>query len=68
MVEQTARGHSLGARIVQEAQERLFDWLDHEIIRVSGTNSAPVVSKPLEAAALAGINDVMNGLKHVCAL
>ncbi len=68
VVEQTARGHSLGARIVQEAQERLFDWLDHEIIRVSGTNSAPVVSKPLEAAALAGINDVMNGLKHVCAL
>ena len=68
VVEQTARGHSLGARIVQEAQERLFDWLDHEILRVSGTNSAPVVSKPLESAALAGLDDVKDGLKTICSL
>ena len=65
VVEQTARGPSLGARIVQEAQERLFDWLDHEILRVSGTNSAPVVSKPLEEAALAGVDDVVAGLRRV---
>ena len=62
VVEQTARGHGLGARIVQEAQERLFDWLDHEIIRVSGTNAAPVVSKVLEKAALAGVDEVIAGL------
>lgn len=62
VVEQTSRGPSLGARIVQEAQERLFDWLDHEILRVSGTHSAPVVSKVLEQAALANVDDVVAGL------
>ena len=62
VVEQTARGPSLGARIVQEAQERLFDWLDHEILRVSGTNAAPVVSRTLEQAALADLDDVVAGI------
>ncbi len=62
VVEQTSRGPSLGARIVQEAQEKLFDWLDHEILRVSGAQAAPVVSKVLEKAALAGVDDVVAGL------
>ena len=62
VAEQTARGPSLGARIVQEGQERLFDWLDHQILRVSGTQSAPVVSKILEQAALAGVDDVVAGI------
>lgn len=62
VVEQTARGPSLGARIVQEAQEKLFDWLDHEILRVTGAQAAPVVSKVLEKAALAGVDDVIAGL------
>jgi 2-oxoisovalerate dehydrogenase E1 component len=62
VVEQTARGPSLGARIVQEAQEKLFDWLDHEILRVSGSQAAPVVSKVLEKAALADVDDVVAGL------
>jgi 2-oxoisovalerate dehydrogenase E1 component len=62
VVEQTARGPSLGARIVQEGQERLFDWLDHEILRVSGSHAAPVVSKVLEQAALAGEAEVIAGL------
>lgn len=65
VVEQTARGISLGARIVQDAQERLFDWLDHEILHVSGTYSSPVVSKVLETAALAQIGDVIDGLNAV---
>jgi 2-oxoisovalerate dehydrogenase E1 component len=63
VVEQTARGPSVGARIVQEAQERLFDYLDHEILRVTGSQSAPVVSKVLEQAALAGLDDVVAGLQ-----
>ncbi len=62
VVEQTARGPSIGARIVQEAQERLFDWLDHEILRVTGSQAAPVVSKVLERAALAQLDDVVAGL------
>jgi 2-oxoisovalerate dehydrogenase E1 component len=65
VVEQTARGPSLGARIVQEAQEKLFDWLDHEILRVTGGQAAPVVSKVLEKAALAGLDDVVAGLRAV---
>jgi len=65
IVEQTSRGPSLGARIVQEAQERLFDWLDHPIERVSGTQSAPVVSKVLEEAALAGVDDVVKGINSL---
>jgi 2-oxoisovalerate dehydrogenase E1 component len=47
---------------VQEGQERLFDWLDHQILRVSGSRSAPVVSKILEQAALAGVDEVVVGL------
>ena len=67
IVEQTSRGPSLGARIAQEAQERLFDWLDHEILRVSGSQAAPVVSKVLETAALAQEDDVVAGLRAVTA-
>lgn len=65
IVEQTARGTGHGARIAQEAQERLFDWLDHEILRVSGTQSAPVVSLALERAALADFDAVCAGYRRV---
>jgi 2-oxoisovalerate dehydrogenase E1 component len=65
VVEQTSRGPALGARITQEAQARLFDWLDHEIVRVCGTDSAPVVSKVLESAALASVEDVLKGINQV---
>ena len=67
IVEQTARGPTIGARIVQEIQERLFDDLDHEILRVTGTDAAPVVSKVLESAALAGLDDVIAGLQQLMA-
>ena len=67
VVEENTRGTSHGARIVEEAQRRCFDWLDHEILRVSGTNSSPVVSKVLEDAALARQDDVVAGLKAVVA-
>src|SRR5207245_6452596 len=65
VVEQTARGHGIGARIVQELQERCFDQLDHEILRVTGSQAAPVVSRPLNQAALAGAADIANGLRRV---
>jgi len=65
VVEQTARGHGIGARIVQELQERCFDQLDHEILRVTGSQAAPVVSRPLNQAALAGPADIVNGLRQV---
>jgi len=65
IVEQTARGTSHGARIAQEAHERLFDWLDAPVMRVTGTQSAPVVSKPLELAALAGPAEVKRGFERL---
>lgn len=65
IAEQTTRGTSLGAHIVKDAQERLFDWLDGEIVHVSGSHSSPVVSKVLEQAALAGKNDIIAGLRAV---
>ena len=63
--EQGARGPTIGARIAQEIQERCFDWLDHEILRVTGGDAAPVVSKVLEQAALAGPTEVAAGLRAV---
>jgi 2-oxoisovalerate dehydrogenase E1 component len=67
IMEQTARGTSHGARIAQEAQERLFDWLDAPVMRVTGAESAPVVSKPLEQAALADAAALRRGLDEILA-
>jgi 2-oxoisovalerate dehydrogenase E1 component len=65
IVEQTARGTSIGSRIVSDAQLRLFDWLDHEILHVTGSQAAPVVSKVLEQAALAGDDAIREALLRV---
>ena len=65
VAEQTARGTSIGARIVAELQTRVFDYLDHEIVRVTGGLAAPVVSKVLNQAALAGQAEVARGLRAV---
>jgi 2-oxoisovalerate dehydrogenase E1 component len=63
IVEQTARGTSVGSRIVSDAQLRLFNWLDHEIIHVTGGHASPVVSKVLERAALASADTVEAALR-----
>jgi 2-oxoisovalerate dehydrogenase E1 component len=63
IAEQTARGTSIGSRIVSDAQERLFDWLDHEIVHVTGGHASPVVSKVLEQAALANAGTVETALR-----
>ena len=65
VAEQTARGTSHGARVAQEVQERCFDWLDAEILRVSGSEAAPTVSRPLNAAALAGAAEVAAALRRL---
>jgi 2-oxoisovalerate dehydrogenase E1 component len=65
VVEQTARGTSVGSRIVSDAQLRLFNWLDHEILHITGSNASPVVSKVLEAAALASQDTVEQALLRV---
>ena len=65
IAEQTARTTAIGIQIAKYAQEKFFDYLDAPIVHVSGSMSAPVVSKILEAAALAGKREVINGLKEL---
>ncbi|MFD2741621.1 thiamine pyrophosphate-dependent enzyme [Sulfitobacter aestuarii] len=65
MVEQTTRGTSIGSRIVNDAQRRLFNLLDYEILHVTGTESSAVVSKVLEEAAFATAADVEAALRKV---
>lgn len=65
VVEQTTRGTSIGSRIVSDAQRRLFNWLDHEIEHVTGAESSPVVSKVLEAAALADEDKVVRAYRQL---
>ena len=65
IAERSARGTTIGSRIVSDAQARLFDHLDHEIVHVSGAHSSPVVSKVLERAALAGADAVEQALRDL---
>lgn len=62
IAEQTARSLSMGATWAAEIQERFFDSLDHEIIRVTGSLASPTVSSALNRAALATSNDVKKAL------
>ncbi|PLC50625.1 2-oxoisovalerate dehydrogenase [Pollutimonas subterranea] len=63
IVEQTTRGASIGAIIADEIQRRFFDYLDQPVKRVTGRWASPVVSKALEAAALASPDDVEAAVK-----
>src|SRR5690606_33953827 len=67
IVEQTTRGASIGAVIADEIQRRFFDYLDQPVKRVTGRWAPPVVSKALEAAALACADDVEAALKEMMA-
>jgi 2-oxoisovalerate dehydrogenase E1 component len=66
IAEQAARGGGHGARWAAEIGERLLDWLDAEVLRVSGGEAAPVVSRPLNLAALADATKVAAALRRLC--
>ncbi|MDX3978749.1 thiamine pyrophosphate-dependent enzyme [Shinella sp.] len=63
IVEQGPRGSSYGAWLADEIQQRLFDWLDHPIERVTGREASPSISKILERAAYAGREEIATALK-----
>jgi 2-oxoisovalerate dehydrogenase E1 component len=63
IVEQGARGTSYGGWLADEIQRRCFDWLDQPVQRVSGAEAAPSISKVLERAAAAGLEEVAEGLR-----
>lgn len=65
VVEQGARGTSYGGWLSDEIQRRFFDYLDQPIQRVTGREAAPSISKVLEAAANADLDDVLAGFDEV---
>jgi len=67
VVEQGAIGTSYGTLIGDEVQRRFFDWLDQPVQRVTGGEASPSISKVLEAAAIAQVDDVIEGLRRVMA-
>ena len=65
IAEQTARSMALSPTWIAEIQERFFDCLDHEILRVTGGIAAPTVSAVLNRAALASAADVREALLRI---
>ncbi len=65
IVEQGARGTSYGTWLADEIQRRFFDWLDQPVERVTGGEASPSISKVLERAAIAGTEEVVEGLERV---
>ena len=57
----------MGASWADGIMERYFDWLDHEIIRVTGGLVQPTVSAPLNRAALGTAADVAEALRRITA-
>jgi 2-oxoisovalerate dehydrogenase E1 component len=67
VAEQTSRSLSLGARWIAEIQNRYFDCLDHEILHVTGSLSAPTVSAVLNRASLGGVEGVRQAMATLAA-
>jgi 2-oxoisovalerate dehydrogenase E1 component len=65
IVEQGALGTSYGGWLADEVQRRFFDWLDQPVQRVTGSESAPSISRVLEQAAVASTDSVVAGLERV---
>lgn len=65
IVEQGAQGTSYGGWLADEINRRYFDWLDQPVHRVSGGEASPSISKVLERAAFAGVEEISAGLARV---
>jgi 2-oxoisovalerate dehydrogenase E1 component len=64
IVEQGTRGTSYGGWLADEIQRRYFDWLDHPVERVTGSEASPSISRVLEAAAIAQVEDIVAALRR----
>jgi 2-oxoisovalerate dehydrogenase E1 component len=58
---------SYGAMLTDEIQRRFFDYLDQPVKRIHGGESASSVSKVLERAAFAGMEEVRAGFAEMMA-
>jgi 2-oxoisovalerate dehydrogenase E1 component len=65
IVEQGALGTSYGGWLADEIHRRYFDWLDQPVQRVSGGEASPSISKVLERAAYAGVEEIVAGIARV---
>ena len=65
IVEQGAIGTSYGGWLSDEIQRRFFDWLDQPVERVTGSEASPTISKVLERAAIAGAEEIVDGLRRI---
>lgn len=65
IVEQGAQGTSYGAWLADEIHRRYFDWLDHPVHRVTGSEASPSISKVLERAAIAGLEEVVAAYEQI---
>ena len=65
IVEQGSRGTSYGGWLADEIQRRFFDHLDQPVMRVSGQEASPSISKVLEATTIADADDVAAALEQV---
>ena len=65
IVEQGALGTSYGGWVADEIQRRFLNWLDQPIQRVTGGEASPSISKVLDRAAIAGVEEVVAGLEIV---
>jgi len=65
IVEQGSLGTSYGGWLSDEIQRRYFDWLDTPVMRVTGGEASPSISKVLERAAIARTEEVADGLRRV---
>jgi 2-oxoisovalerate dehydrogenase E1 component len=62
IAEQGALGTSYGAWLADEVQRRFFDWLDAPVVRVTGGEASPSISRVLERAAIAKSEEVVVAL------
>jgi 2-oxoisovalerate dehydrogenase E1 component len=58
---------SYGAMLTDEIQRRFFDYLDQPVKRIHGGESSHSVSKVLERAALAGLEEIQAGYAEILA-
>ena len=65
IVEQGSWGTSYGGWLADELQRRMFDWLDQPVMRVAGGEASPSISKVLERAAKAGVEEIVDGIKLI---
>ena len=65
IVEQGVQGTSYGGWLSDEIQRRYFDYLDQPVQRVHGREASPSISKVLERASIAGLEEVVAGFEKI---